>query len=583
MSEQLIPEHANSLVGHSPVPSLNPQQALDGGMSLAQVAGVDPQALQTATAVADGVEALQQGDALQGVSAVNGLAQAAGVDPRALQAASVFSDIAQGGLPQNVPVARSLTPAVAVPEELEAVAEPIAEKLHIAEHPLAGQAVMDFASPDIAFQPAPAVAKAALEGGGGLPSLSQQNRLLRIHGLPMDCKLSIAAIVGNAAMSDVFEFHLDLQSPRDDIDLKDVMGRNVTVAIAMQDGSEHPINGYVESFSFRHTDGNMSMYDARIVAWFGMLNKRINSRIYQEMTVRDVLDTLFKENYPGFADYSFRLHKDYQKESFIVQYGESDQHFAARVMERFGLFYYFEHRPDGHTMVIVDDSTNAGCCPPQDAHARIRFNGGDRVEFEDCITHFSASRELQPTKISLNTFDFKAPHTPQYLEEPTIAEQGAVPRLEVYDGNPAFGYRGVGDGEREARLRMEACEWQAKQFTGNAECRGLIAGRTFEILEHPWFDTAGGDNQFLVLSTHVEAYSNIRNGQPHLVFQNSFSAIRRKIPFRPLRQHERPVMKGPQTATVVGPKGHPFQGLPTRAFLSTRAVETWARASLPST
>ncbi|MBB5018566.1 type VI secretion system secreted protein VgrG [Chitinivorax tropicus] len=535
-------------------PSALVRQAMDTG--LAQEAGAVKE--QLADAATAGMAAASTITSGQPLTAATSLAQAAGVDPRALQAVSSLADLATASSTNALSdMARSLASDLPMADALpvsEAI-EPIAEKLHIAEHPLAGRAVMDFASSDIPFQPAPAVAKAALAGNGQIPSLTQDNRLIRVHGLPEGCKLAIASVAGESAISDTYEFRLDLQSPRHDIDLKEVMGKNVTVAISLQDGSEHVLNGYVDAFAFRHHDGSMAVYDARIVPWFATLAHRINSRIYQEKTPQQVLEMLFKEDYPGFADYRFQLQKQYPAESYIVQYGESDLHFANRIMERFGLFYYFEHRPDGHTLVIADDSTSAGCCPPQADHPRIRFNGGNRVEAEDCINHFAARRELQPSKISLNTFDFKAPNTPQYLEEPTIAEQGAIPRLEVYDGNPAFGYRNISDGEREARLRMEACEWQAKLFSGRSECRGLVAGQTFELLEHPWFGAAGGDNQFLVLSMRLEAHSNIRDGQPHLVYQNGFNAIRRKIPYRPIRRHERPTMKGPQTATVVGPQG----------------------------
>ncbi|NHZ94123.1 type VI secretion system tip protein VgrG, partial [Massilia sp. CCM 8733] len=85
------------------------------------------------------------------------------------------------------------------------------------------------------------------------------------------------------------------------------------------------------------------------------------------------------------------------------QYDETDEHFTCRLMEKYGLFYYFEHSAGSHIMVISDDSCNAGFCPPQKGHATVKFNGGNRVHKEDAVTAFTAERMVQSTKMALNT------------------------------------------------------------------------------------------------------------------------------------------------------------------------------------
>ncbi|MFP5394251.1 MAG: type VI secretion system Vgr family protein, partial [Gammaproteobacteria bacterium] len=361
---------------------------------------------------------------------------------------------------------------------------------------------------------------------------------------------------GSASLSEHFVFNLSLISENAAIDLKDLMGTNVAVGIQLSDGSEHFINGYVHSFGFSHSDGGFAFYHAQIVPWLSYLKQRVNSRIFQDESVIGVIESIFKKDYNGLAKYEFRTSQSYAPVNYIVQYDETDEHFISRLMEKYGLFYYFEHTIGGHVMVISDDSCSPAFCPAQEAHAEVQFNGGNRWHDQDSVTAFAAERHLQPTKVSLNTFDFKSPNTIPYVEMPTMTQQGNMPTMEIYDGNPAFSYKNKEEGEREAKLRLEVMEWQAKIFTGASDCRGLIPGHTFKLLDHHWFDpTTSGDNQFLVLSVQYSARNNYFERGQSDVYRNSFTAIRSKIPYRPRRAHQAPRMPGPQTATVVGPKG----------------------------
>ncbi len=279
------------------------------------------------------------------------------------------------------------------------------------------------------------------------------------------------------------------------------MGKNVAVSVQQADGSEHFINGYVNSFAATRSDGGFSFYHAEVVPWTTYLKRRVNSRIFQDMNVFEVLDTILAGDYAGLARYEYRTSRKYPTENYIVQYDESDENFTSRLMEKYGLFYYFEHTASGHTMIISDNSCDAGFCPPQALHAEVLFNAGNRWQDRDGVTSLAAERHLQPNKLAMHTFDFKAPSSVQYVEMPTTANQGELPSMEIFDGNSAFAFKNREAGKEEARMRMEVLEWQAKLFTGGSDCRGLTAGRTMKLLEHHWFDpTDNKDNDFLVVS-----------------------------------------------------------------------------------
>jgi type VI secretion system secreted protein VgrG len=431
------------------------------------------------------------------------------------------------------------------------------DKLFLEEHPLAGQAINDFATAPAPFVPAPIDPANTAMVDMLLSRFTEGSRLLRFYSpLPAGRTLLIESLTGRAAMSEPFAFQLSLMSQNAAIDLKDLMGKNVAVSVRQADGSEHFINGYVNTFAATRSDGGFAFYHAEVVPWTTYLKRRVNSRIFQDMTVFEVMDTIFVGDYGGLARYECRTSKKYSSETYIVQYDETDEPFVSRLMEKYGLFYYFEHTASGHTMIVSDNSCDASFCPPQAGHAEVLFNGGNRWQDRDAVTALGAERHLQPNKVAMHTFDYKMPGSVQYVEMPTTANQGELPSMEVFDGSSAFAFKDREAGREEARLRMEVLEWQAKTFNGASDCRALTAGRTMKLLDHHWFDpTDGNDNDFLIVSVQYDARNNYFESDGKDVYRNSFTAIRRKIPYRPRRLHQAPRMPGPQTATVVGPKG----------------------------
>ncbi|WP_167232846.1 contractile injection system protein, VgrG/Pvc8 family [Massilia rubra] len=188
---------------------------------------------------------------------------------------------------------------------------------------------------------------------------------------------------GTTTISDQYIFNLSLISKDGAIELKTLMGKNVSVGVLMADGSESYINGYVNLFGFSHSDGGFAFYHAEIVPWLTYLKRRVNSRIFQDLNVLGVLDKIYKGDHGGLATYEFRTSKSYPPENYIVQYDETGEHFTCRLMEKYGLFYYFEHSAGSHIMVINDDSCNAGFCPPFAGKCKVfrapRITGKSRV------------------------------------------------------------------------------------------------------------------------------------------------------------------------------------------------------------
>ena len=76
-----------------------------------------------------------------------------------------------------------------------------------------------------------------------------------------------------------------------------------------------------------------------------------------------VFDTL-AQVYPTLVAYEDRTNaENYSVMDCCTQYRETDFNFVSRLMEQEGIFYYFVHEGDKHTLVLADDSSHHNPCP----------------------------------------------------------------------------------------------------------------------------------------------------------------------------------------------------------------------------
>ncbi|KPX41841.1 VgrG protein [Pseudomonas syringae pv. helianthi] len=380
----------------------------------------------------------------------------------------------------------------------------------------------------------------------------QNNRLITFDSpLPPEQELRVESFSGREAISELFAFDVTLISSDARIELKTLVGKKVSLGLTLADGTVRHLSAHVSDFVHMGADGGVASYHARLVPWIWLLSRRSDARVFQDKTVEDVVREVFSY-YPGIAAFEFRLSRSLKKISYCTQYMESDLNFVLRLLEAEGLFFTFQHSQDEHRMVILDDSRDLPALPAQPI---IRYHRASVTEEADSITTWSSSRNLQPTKLTMKSFDYKQPGNPQLVQMKSIAEQGEVGDFETFDYEGLYGYTDLEDGQHKARNRLEAMEVLGKQFSGTSNCRVMEPGYFFELTQHYDHDQdSQEDRQFLLLSVNHSGQNNyLSQGTPG--YQNSFECIRRKIPYRHRFSTPRAAIRGPQTAIIVGPLG----------------------------
>src|SRR6185436_19283890 len=156
-------------------------------------------------------------------------------------------------------------------------------------------------------------------------------------------------------MSRLFEYQLDLLSLNNDINLDEILGKNVTVKVALPDDTTRYFNGFVTRFAQGGNFGRYHRYFAVVRSWLWFLTRTTDCRIFQDMTVPDIVKKVFGDH--ATADFKFELTGTYRKWVYCVQYRETDFNFISRLLEEEGIYYYVRHT-DGHNTVVLTDSTS---------------------------------------------------------------------------------------------------------------------------------------------------------------------------------------------------------------------------------
>jgi type VI secretion system secreted protein VgrG len=369
---------------------------------------------------------------------------------------------------------------------------------------------------------------------------TQTNLPIRVETVLGPDVLLLSGVSGVEGVSAPFSFGLDLLSEDDGVDAAGLLRTPASVTLLLSTGEERTIHGLIRRFVQEGRDEELTTYQAEIVPWLWFLSLSRESRIHQNLSVPEIVEQVFRGL--GHADFEVRCTKSYPKREFCVQYRETHLDFVSRLLEEEGIFYFFEHTPGRHLLVLADDNSAVKPCPcvgsarmaPQDA------DGGDVV----AMLHWE--EQACTGRVVLKDYDFLQP---SLTLESTIA---AAEPEESYDYPGDF--TAPDDGDRYARIRLEEAAAMRQTVRGQGTCRDFRAGCRFDLTDH--FGSAANQPYMLVQVQHVATAGDFRAGDAGVMeYRNHFVAIPHGVPFRPPRTTPHPVVHGSQTALVVGPAG----------------------------
>ncbi len=410
-----------------------------------------------------------------------------------------------------------------------------------------------------------------------MAKVTQKNRLLSISTPLGEDFLLINKLHADERISELFEIDVELlfDEMEDDafeatmVGDTEIIGKTVSISITQKDGGNRFLTGMVNNFTLAGRNRRFTFYYATIVPHVWRLTQIVQSRIFQHLSVPDILKKVFA----GY-EVKYELQGEYKPRNYCVQYQETDFAFAARLMEEEGIGYYFEHTPQTEKMVLRDDFKTPEDCPSKSEIAIYKEDLTTEV-YESAIKEWRVDYRLQSGRRTFWDYHFQLPGKKLEAEKTSVFDAGQNQQLEIYDFPAGYArkYDGIDksggeqpgdltnifqDNVKTVKNRMTALDAQYKIASGASDCCTLTAGYRFQLRNHPNKDF---NIQFVVLSvTH-----NAEQSPDYLVgdilpkaYENEFTCIPHGAgspEFRPAQKTPKPVVFGTQTAIVVGPAG----------------------------
>ncbi|EIY0710521.1 type VI secretion system tip protein VgrG [Salmonella enterica] len=367
--------------------------------------------------------------------------------------------------------------------------------------------------------------------------------------------LLFASLDGGETLSELFSYVVQLKtpdtlnlgyvSPAANLPLKPMVGKDLCVNIELDGGGKRHISGLVTAARVVGHEGRSVTYELRMEPWVKLLTHTSDYKAFQNKTVVDILDEVLAE-YPYPVEK--RLVESYPVRTWQVQYGETDFDFLQRLMQEWGIYWWFEHSEDSHTLVLADAISAHKACP--DLPLVEWHQEGLKLD-KEFIHTITANESLRTGQWVLDDFDFTKPRS---LLANTVANPRETGHATYEHYEWPGDYFDKSEGEMLTRIRMEAQRSPGSRVLGGGNIRTLMTGYTFTLENYP---TAEVNQEYLLMQTLLFVQDNAQHsGQDqHFTFSTRFELHPTREVFRPQRTVSKPHTKGPQSAIVTGPAG----------------------------
>ena len=353
-----------------------------------------------------------------------------------------------------------------------------------------------------------------------------------------------------------YEFNIELVSRSANVDLTALLGTPACLSIADRSGGERLVHGLIREMEQLHTANRFTHYRCSLVPRLWFLGQIRDHRIFQNLSVVEIIQQILKEQgFTGDAA-SFKLCYAYEPREYCVQYGETDLHFITRLCEEEGIYFYFEHKADAHCLCFCD--REGGPKIPGQSDLRFFPGSGQRSDtavinrlalHESVNSNAAAYREwnFRKPRLDLEVSDHESERDKAPAPPGMLLEQYAYPHL----------YQLRKPGERYAKLRLARQLTFRQWIDCTSDVARFLPSYVFSIDDHP--RTALNARWWVVAVRHEGRQPGVLEHEAPdgrgLHYASRVTAIPEMTRFIPAPEHPKNLILDKQTAHVTGPKG----------------------------
>ncbi|UJR64187.1 type VI secretion system tip protein TssI/VgrG [Dickeya zeae] len=368
---------------------------------------------------------------------------------------------------------------------------------------------------------------------------------VKVGALP-DTTFAVVDFELSEALNQPFALSLNLASALPGIDFGAVLDQPCELLVWYDGELQRRVSGIVSRFAQGDTGFRRTRYQAEVRPALWRLGLRTNARIFQTQKPDAIISTLLDE--AGITDYAFALRHDHAVREYCVQYRESDLAFIHRLAAEEGLFYFHEFEAGKHRVVFADDAGALGKGP------ELFFNLAAQGLSEGAyVRRFRYAEAVSTAEVALKDYSFK---TPAYgLLHNRMSSELDHQRESYQHFDYPGRFKQDPSGKAFTGYRLDALRAGAMTGSGESNAAELQPGGTFTLTEHP--NPAFNLAWQVVAVTHSgqqpQALEEESGGEPTTI-SNSFEVVKATTTWRAAMPYK-PMVDGPQIATVVGPAG----------------------------
>ena len=386
---------------------------------------------------------------------------------------------------------------------------------------------------------------------------------------------------GEEKLSQPYRFEVRLATINPLFDDEALLGNRAVLTLSDALGLPHPYQGVVTEVDYLDADSLYYYYRVVLEPRFVQLRHFRFSEIWLDKSLPELIRDVLKladlnvegpgiNGLPGSAyDFDIRLplaDDPLTQATFTCQFEETSFAFISRLLEYFGVYYFFEQGPDGEALVLCGDRRYQPQLPSlltyrrQDSELDVGQVLAVARTFERKLVRQAAGVTLQ---------DFSSTNAKLKLEvnasvasaslgaDASLEQRTAVSSSPVFIGGQGlYGehFGSLEQGQWLADRRAQAIGCRQREFHGSGRATGLRAGYPMLLVGHPRPMFNAG---YQVVEVHHEGYQPLpglgSEGEgPGQGINTRFIALPGDVQFRAPCVTPRPYVQGVLSAVVDG-------------------------------
>lgn len=442
-------------------------------------------------------------------------------------------------------------------------------------------------------------------------AIAQFSSATRLYALSLDRDTSkiadgllVEAFISDEEVHGIGDRDVIVVSTNAHMPLEPLLGRHAALEVSLTNGSRTRFSGDITEIAMLGSDGGFTRYRLRLSPWLWRLSQVRNCRVWQDATVIDIVDSVFKSYLPlaqwRWSSEVQSFMKDAMPRNYCCQYRESDLDFVRRLLTEEGVCWRFEQSKEGLTAVLFADSTRQTAIPEDlssEAGGGVRFHSAHACLDHDTVQSMRVQHRLGASLSTVLSYDYNSKMIKAASSPSLLRNNNKLPPLELFDSPGQSLFATADQARRYTNLQMDGREARCQMWSGNSTLRTLRAGTRLRILGMP-LKQLGNAPMFTVLRVVSVGVNNLPPPAQHALaelfgtipellqqivhknmpsdfslaaeqakktgYANCFEAIKADVVWRPElagtdgRSRVRPTAPGSQTAIVVGRDGSDY-------------------------